>query len=296
LDVCFDASSKLNVDSWTWDFGDGDSAFIQSPSHTYEEAGLFDVRVQIDAQGDIYPATRRRYIAVLADTMTGSSLYPENPELPMEIVVYGNNTITLREIIVPVEFFGTLSVVLDSFSTAGCRTEYFEEAFFSHYSTSTKRASIKLQTSVFRTSPDLEPGDGPLLRLFFSLDGSATLGEEVTIGLDGYTSGTTDYLPDFKGEMAAYTPMIVNGCIVYRECCQGFRGNVNADLDDRIDISDLVYLVDYMFSGGDEPSCWEEANINGDIMGDLLEQVDINDLVYLIDYMFTGGPEPPACP
>ena len=296
LDVSFDASSKLNVDSWTWDFGDGDSAFIQSPSHTYEEAGLFDVRVQIDAQGDIYPATRRRYIAVLADTMTGSSLYPENPELPMEIVVYGNNTITIREIIVPVEFFGTLSVVLDSFSTAGCRTEYFEEAFFSHYSPSTKRASIKLQTSVFRTSPDLEPGDGPLLRLFFSLDGSATLGEEVTIGLDGYTSGTTDYLPNFKGEMAAYTPMIVNGCIVYRECCQGFRGNVNADLDDRIDISDLVYLVDYMFSGGDEPSCWEEANINGDIMGDLLEQVDINDLVYLIDYMFTGGPEPPACP
>ena len=296
LDVNFDATSKLSVDSWLWDFGDGDSAFIQSPSHTYLEPGLHDVTVQIDAEGDTYTATRKRYIAILADTLVGDSLITENPNQSMEIVVYGNNTIPIRKIIIPVKFFGTLSVVLDSFSTAGCRTEYFEEAFYIHFSPSTKRTTIMLLTSAYRTSPDLEPGDGPLLRLFFSLDGSATLGEEVTIGLDGYTSVTTDYLPNFEGEMAAYAPDIVDGLIAYRKCCQGIRGNIDADPDDRIDISDLVYLVDYMFSGGDEPTCWKEANVNGDFMGDLLKQVDIDDLVYLVDYMFTNGPEPPACP
>ncbi len=296
LDVNFEANSELNVDSWTWDFGDGDSAFIQSPLHTYEEPGLFDVSVQIDAEGNIYPASRRRCIAVLADTMTGSSLYPANPNLPMEIVVTGNNTIPVRKITIPVEYSGTLSVVLDSFSTTGCRTEYFEGASMSHYSPATKRCTFELITSTSHTSPDLEPGYGPLLRLFFSLNGSATLGEEVTIGLDGYTSGTLSRLPNFEGEMAAYAPVTVDGCIVYRDCCQGFRGNVDADLDDRIDISDLVYLVDYMFSDGPEPTCWKEANVNGDLMGDLFEQVDIDDLVYLVDYMFTNGPEPPACP
>ena len=71
-------------------------------------------------------------------------------------------------------------------------------------------------------------------------------------------------------------------------CCLK-RGNVNHDPQLSTDISDLVYLVDYMFTGGPEPPCMEEANVNA------LDDVDISDLVYLVDYMFTGGPEPPAC-
>ncbi len=29
--------------------------------------------------------------------------------------------------------------------------------------------------------------------------------------------------------------------------------------------------------------------------GDVEETIDISDLVYLVDYMFTGGPEPVEC-
>jgi hypothetical protein len=73
-------------------------------------------------------------------------------------------------------------------------------------------------------------------------------------------------------------------------CCVTIRGNVDSDTGDVIDISDLVYLVDYMFSGGLQPGCPMEADIdpNG--------AIDISDLVYLVDYMFTGGQPPPACP
>lgn len=73
-------------------------------------------------------------------------------------------------------------------------------------------------------------------------------------------------------------------------CCEGpMRGNVNGDGGDQIDISDLVYLVDYMFTGGPAPPCDEEADVNGD------GGIDISDLVYLVDYMFTGGAQPPGC-
>jgi len=73
-------------------------------------------------------------------------------------------------------------------------------------------------------------------------------------------------------------------------CCLGpIRGNVDYDLEDKIDISDLVYLVDYMFSGGLPPVCVDEADIDGS------GEIDITDLVYLVDYMFSGGPPPPAC-
>jgi hypothetical protein len=81
-------------------------------------------------------------------------------------------------------------------------------------------------------------------------------------------------------------------------CCVGDRGNVDYDPEDIIDISDLVYLVDYMFTSGPPPPCWEEANVDGSGDGppDGSEDIDISDLVYLVDYMFNGGPAPVACP
>jgi len=30
--------------------------------------------------------------------------------------------------------------------------------------------------------------------------------------------------------------------------------------------------------------------------GESLADIDISDMVYLVDYMFNDGPEPPACP
>ena len=74
-------------------------------------------------------------------------------------------------------------------------------------------------------------------------------------------------------------------------CCMGpIRGNVDNDPGDNIDISDLVFLVDYMFNGGPDPVCPEEADVTGE------SGIDISDLVYLVDYMFNGGPSPVACP
>jgi len=78
--------------------------------------------------------------------------------------------------------------------------------------------------------------------------------------------------------------------IGHRPCCD-YRGDVDHSGVLPIDISDLVYLVDYMFSGGPEPYCFGE----GDIDGSGTQPIDISDLVYLVDYMFTSGPLPPPC-
>lgn len=75
-------------------------------------------------------------------------------------------------------------------------------------------------------------------------------------------------------------------------CIPPMRGDVNYDDAELIDISDLLYLIDFMFTGGPAPVCHEEADVNGDGA----ELLDISDLIYLIDYMFTGGAPPPACP
>ena len=85
------------------------------------------------------------------------------------------------------------------------------------------------------------------------------------------------------------------------ECCMPpMRGNVDYDTGDVLDISDLVYLVDYMFTGGPAPVCPEEANVDASCCAsgtyETLSDIDISDLVYLVDYMFTEGPPPIDCP
>ncbi len=77
---------------------------------------------------------------------------------------------------------------------------------------------------------------------------------------------------------------------VHVSCCVGLRGNVNGDSEDAVDISDLIFLVDYSFSGGEAPGCSEEADVNGDL------GVDISDLIYMVDYSFSGGASPISCP
>ncbi|MDH3891227.1 MAG: hypothetical protein OEV49_09095 [candidate division Zixibacteria bacterium] len=101
----------------------------------------------------------------------------------------------------------------------------------------------------------------------------------------------SDPLPDRTHiAVGVENPIMFNLQSVIDGCCVDIRGNIDGDPLDQIDISDLVYLVDYMFSGGPEPPCIDETDV------DASGGIDISDLVYVVDYMFTGGPPPGACP
>ena len=67
---------------------------------------------------------------------------------------------------------------------------------------------------------------------------------------------------------------------------QALRGDANGN--GAIDIADVVYLMNYLFTDGPAPDPLEAGDANCDGI------VDIADVVYLINYLFIGGP-PPAC-
>jgi len=74
-------------------------------------------------------------------------------------------------------------------------------------------------------------------------------------------------------------------------CCMGsIRGNVDFGGGDLINVSDLTYLVAYLFQGGDEPGCLSEADVDGS------GAINVSDLTYLVAYLFQGGPAPAVCP
>jgi hypothetical protein len=63
------------------------------------------------------------------------------------------------------------------------------------------------------------------------------------------------------------------------------HGDPNNDL--QIDVSDALYLIPYIFSGGPAPVpniCTGDANCDG--------EVDVSDAVFIISHVFSGGPAP----
>ncbi|MBD3218687.1 MAG: hypothetical protein GF310_10450 [candidate division Zixibacteria bacterium] len=61
-------------------------------------------------------------------------------------------------------------------------------------------------------------------------------------------------------------------------------GDVNND--DNINVSDIIYLINYIFNGGDAPNPFEigDVNCNGSI--------NVTDVVYMTNYIFMQGPAP----
>jgi hypothetical protein len=58
--------------------------------------------------------------------------------------------------------------------------------------------------------------------------------------------------------------------------------------DGTINVSDVVYLINYLFIGGPAPVPLAAGDVNCDRI------VNVSDVVYLINYLFIGGP-PPGC-
>ena len=65
------------------------------------------------------------------------------------------------------------------------------------------------------------------------------------------------------------------------------RGNVNAD--GKIDIADAIFVLGYLFGGGNEPSCLDAADANDD------GSVNVADAIAVLAYLF-GGAGPLARP
>ena len=73
-------------------------------------------------------------------------------------------------------------------------------------------------------------------------------------------------------------------------CCCTVRGNVDGVTGGSpVNVTDLTYLVNYLFKDGASPPCPEQADV------DLSGGINVNDLTVLVDHLFKGGPEPPPC-
>ncbi|UCG60693.1 MAG: PKD domain-containing protein, partial [Candidatus Zixiibacteriota bacterium] len=291
LDVNFEAYTPLEVQAWEWDFGDGGYSYVETPpTYTYDSNGSFDVSLHVDlGGGDIRTLTKQMYIIAIADTIRGDTLTPA-PGSSIEVVVNADNSTPVQYLKIPFEFANNFGMTFDSFSTVGCRTDYFEVKDWVNWDLNVnKRGTLKLITSTIGTSPDLPIGEGPVLKLYFNIPDTASLGQSAEIGLDGYINIIgTEYFPAYYGDYANYEIAGINGRVILGETCCMVAGDV--DHDGSMNILDIDYFIDWLFRGGPEIGCFEEGDADGNLSLDLL------DVDYMIDYLYRDGPPPVPCP
>jgi hypothetical protein len=226
-------------------------------------------------------------VSAVADTMyCGPVTFGDGDNI--EVIIYAVNNVPLRDLRIPIEFAGSLA--LDPYdvtwTTVGCRTEHLDYQHQVHFNPAGRQATYRLTNK--NGSGNVPPGSGPILKLYFNVQGQPAYGQEASLSIGGYSSYQP---PTFTGDYISYAPTTIDGVVSYENCCQGIRGNADGDPEQSIDISDLIYLVTYMFQGGPESPCMKEANVDGDIF----ESIDITDLIHLVNYMFQDGADPGLC-
>ena len=268
LDVNFTGESDLIVDTWTWDFGDGDSSYLQSPSHTYSEPGLYDISLCVDAEGEIITLNRTHYIAITADSLMADEV-DGSMGSSLAITIFALNHLPLEQLIVPIEYGGPLELDFDSFSTAGCRSDVMT-ATMTQLDFYNKRLAFKLEGN-------LEGGSGNILKVYFTISGGSPLATNPII-LDGFNQ----FQPEFHYGSRTYRPDQTTGAITLNFIC----GDVNDD--GLVNILDITALITYKYKDGPEPTIPEAADINDDGL------INILDIIGLINYKYKDGP-PPEC-
>jgi len=71
------------------------------------------------------------------------------------------------------------------------------------------------------------------------------------------------------------------------DVCEWICGDCNAD--GNVNVSDAVFIINFVFVGGSEPEPMESGEVNCD------GGVNVSDAVYIINYVFVSGSEPCSC-
>ncbi|MBU8869510.1 MAG: VCBS repeat-containing protein [Gemmatimonadales bacterium] len=123
------------------------------------------------------------------------------------------------------------------------------------------------KNGVFRSDTKFVSGDGPAGIVAADLDGDLDLDLAVAVA---YDIGVEVFFNSTR-----------------TSCCM-IRGDV--DNSGQLDILDLDYLSEYLYSAGPESPCMDEADVDGN---GVVEEADLD---YLVAYLWAGGPAPVSCP
>jgi hypothetical protein len=197
------------------------------------------------------------------------------------VPVYMTNSQPLESITFPFAIQDSpIDIHFDSVSL-GSRTAYFEALDYRTYNQNANQFTVELIADDGGGAAALPAGSGEIARIHISTDSLALGGLENPID----TFSTAFYWLLAKSSYMEYVPIFNTGTVATTVV---LRGDCTNDFE--VDISDLTYLVNYLYllSGSPPPTIQQ-----GDVSND--QQVDVSDITYLVNYLFLQG-DPPTSP
>jgi hypothetical protein len=188
-------------------------------------------------------------------------------------------------LVVPLQVTGTCNPVLDTVLTGG-RGDINPPGFAppslvaSFYSRMVFPYGPVLLFVAVGTSGIVNPDSGLFCRMFFNVTGPGTI---VIDTMTDPVTGSHLEMDDPTG------PVSVDWGGPYTFDVRAIpiqQGDANRD--GQITVSDIIYIIKYLFKGGISPNplIAGDANCDG--------QVTVSDVIYLVNYLFKSGPPPPC--
>ena len=268
--------------AWLWDFGDGATSPEQDPRHVYETPGYYDVEIAVTTAERTYHRTVWGMVSAYADTLMMDSARLINNRVRVDVLLH--NYLPVSEITIPFNWFGPFDLRQDSISVAGLPTAGFPDVRVLSMNIDTREATVLLRAG---NGPLLEPGEGPVLSIYFTnvggtVSGSSPIRLVHSVGYD----------PELISYAGAYGPETIDGW-VYFGCCTGKVGDVNGVDGDEPTLGDIMLLVSAKFIAGrcdGVIDCIEEGDINqsGGATPDC-DDITLGDIMILVDYLFITG-------
>src|SRR3990170_1578908 len=189
------------------------------------------------------------------------------------VPVYFYDSKPLGAVVVPLKY-NSSDLVCDSVSYIGSRVEYVGLKV-GNINPLDKTILIGVVTL---TEPSVPPGNGLLANLYFTINQNAP---QQTVNLDTCFIPPQSYLVFVDDAAMEIKPHFIQGHIIIGDM---LYGDPNNDLS--VSVSDVIYLISYLFKGGSQPKNYYSGDVNCD------NKVSLTDVVYLINYLYRGGLPP----
>ena len=103
-------------------------------------------------------------------------------------------------------------------------------------------------------------------------------------GIFTFTPDNSQYDSIYRVTFIASDDSLSDSAVMKITVIEYFTGDANGD--GKVTVSDVIYLINYLFKGGPTPNPLLAGDANHD------DKVTVADVIYLINYLFKGGPSP----
>lgn len=287
--ISFDDQSAGLVESYLWDFGDGNTSTSSFGDHTYLEPGSYTISLTVSGPGGT--DTKEVVNAVVV-------AYPDNSFELADIVVFAGQPVfhpVLGSHVDPLQGYqisvaydetviGMTEISLDGTLASSLSPEFIASSINPAGAESSLYLAVIFDTLPPFDGRTMDPGvNQTLCTLDYTVVMTTPLGTATEIRFaDDLVSPPINNIYAADGGTSV-VPYWIPGTVTVSAQPQFLFTRGDSTYDQLVNIADAIFLLDFLFTGGTPPVCPDAGDTNDD------GALNIGDAINLLNFLFTSG-------